>query len=314
MDPEDETNDSFDYETDNVEPSLDDDPELDDELDPEDNLDDEQDETDEGTEEDETDEVEADDEAEDQEAEEPQEQELGDDVLVKMPDGSTVSLKELKESPMLKADHTRKTQEVAEQRKTVVADAERVSNIVETFAEHLLALIPAHPDASLALTDPGKFTAQKAQHDAAQAQVNQLIELGSQPKEILDKISKEDKEKAIQDEFQKLVAADPKAADPKYRKALFTDVREVGHSVGFTDKELAENIDHRFFLLAKLAKEGMASQKAKKTAKAKVEKAPPVAVKKPGQGVKRKSDKSRLVKRLESDGSIESAVAVLMGE
>jgi hypothetical protein len=309
---EDETNDLLEGEIDNVEPSDDDDPEFIDEADP--SEDDGDTETDEGTE-DETDEAEAEDEAEDQEAEgEPEAAEIADDVLVKMADGTTVTLRELKDSPMLKADHTRKTQEIATQRESVKADAERIEGITQAFVDHLTALIPDEPNPSLALTNPDQYTGQKAQYEAAVAQVQKLIEIGSQPKEVTSKLSEEDQANHNRAEYQKLVAAVPEAVDPKVREQMFADVREVANRVGFADADLKDMNDHRFFLLARMAKKGLEAETAKTKAKAKAAKAPPVAAKKPGQGTNVKGDKSRKMQRLMKDDSIENAVAFLIDD
>lgn len=97
---------------------------------------------------------------------------------VKLPDGTEAPVAELIQGNMRQQDYTRKTQELANDRKAVAADVERMQRITEAFVDHISALVPDAPDASLALSDPNAYTAQKAQHEAAMAQVQKLIEAG----------------------------------------------------------------------------------------------------------------------------------------
>lgn len=310
----DEPNDALESAIDNVEPSTADDPENYDYFDPDDEENDGQDdevaETDEGTDE-ETDEVEATEEVEeDQEAEdEPQASEIADDVLVTMPDGSTVKFGDLKESPMLKADHTRKTQELSNERNALKAEAQRIQDINNAFVDHLASLMPAEPNPSLALSDPNKFVAQKAQYDAALAQMQKLIEVGGQAKDVSEGMSAGDRQKIVEQENAKLVQMFPEAGTPK-RQEFFQNANEAASELGFTSEELGAVTDHRMIALAHWAKIGMAAQKANAKAKAKVQKAPPVTPRKPGAGAKAGNGNVNAMRKLAKSGSIHDALAV----
>lgn len=146
-------------------------------------------------------------------------------AVVKLPDGSEIPVAELIKGRMLQSDYTRKTQEVANERKAVQADVERMQRITDAFVDHLSALVPDPPSPSLALTDPNRYTAQKAQHEAAMAQVQQLIEMGQAPKEIMDRASQADTQRELQEANQRLVEMFPEAAndrvhDVSYESAL----------------------------------------------------------------------------------------------
>ena len=71
-------------------------------------------------------------------------------------------LGELEKGNLRQSDYTRKSQEVANARKTVEADVQRMQRITESFVDHISALVPDAPSPSLALSDPNAYTAQKA--------------------------------------------------------------------------------------------------------------------------------------------------------
>lgn len=297
---------------DNVELSEDDDLESNDYYDPEEDQDDEVTETDEGTD-DEADEAETPEdetEGDDQEADdEPQASEIADDVLVSMPDGSTIKFGDLKESPMLKADHTRKTQELSTERKALQADTQRIQDINNAFVEHLAGLLPPEPNPSLALSDPNKFVAQKAQYDAALAQVQNLIQVGEQAKQVNDGMSEADRQKATASENSKLIEMFPVAGTDK-RSEFFQSANQAALDLGFSSEELGAVTDHRMIAMAHWAQLGMKAQQATAKAKAKVQKAPPATPRKPGQGAKAANVNANAMRKLKSSGSIHDAVNV----
>lgn len=266
---------------------------------------------------DETDEVEADDEAEDQETDdEPETDDLSDDVMVKMADGTQVSLKDLKDSPMLKADHTRKTQEVAEKRKTVDATAQKLQGISEALTDYLVQMMPPEPDVNLAMTDPNKWTAQKAQYEAASQKIQQLIALGSQPKDATANLSEKDQAEYRANEAENLASMFPEVKDPAKRKAFIGNAREAAIAVGFNENELDAVDDSKMIALAHWAKIGMSAHEARAKAKAKVKETqpPPVTPRKRGEGGAPKSGNAAAMRRLQSDDSIENAVAALLSQ
>lgn len=294
--------------TDNVELSTDDDPEAFDYYDPDDEQDDEVDDVAEGTD-DEADEAEAEDEAESQEAEdEPKASDIADDVLVSLPDGTTVKFGDLKESPMLKADHTRKTQALAQEREAVKADTQRFQNIQKAFVDHLAQMVPAEPNPALAISDPNKFVAQKAQYDAAMGQLQKIIEIGEQASSVADGMSEADRQKVAAEENAKLVSMFPVAGTEK-RQEFFQAANQAALELGFTAPELGKVTDHRMIALAHWAKIGMDAQKAAAKAKTKVE-AAPATPRKPGRGAKAANGNREAMRRLSKSGSLQDALRV----
>lgn len=265
---------------------------------------------DEGTDDEDTGEAETEtaDEAETEEAEAEKSEKTPERVT--LADGTEVTFDELTKGYMRQSDYTRKTQESANERKRIASEAERLERITQTFVDHLAAMVPPEPDPALALRDPGKFTAQKAQYDAALAQVQRLMQIANEPKQVRDGMSKEEHAKRVQSERAALAQALPRAATQDGLKAVYADLQSVATQVGFTPDEVGQVIDHRFFVLADWAKKGMEAEKARKAAKAKAEKAPPAAPRKPGQTAKQAGRNREAMKRLSRTGSIQDALAI----
>lgn len=296
--------------TDNVMPQADT-PETWDYFDPDEDQDTEVTEANEGTD----DEAEAEPEAEatdEAEAEEPAEKsETKPETLVTLADGTKVTHDELVKGYQRQADYTRKQQEAANERKRIAAEADRIERITSTFVDHLASMVPQEPDPALALRDPNKYTAQKAQYDAAIAQVQRLIQIANEPKSVKKGMSKEDHQRLVASERNKLAEALPKVATRDGWEAFWkSDVLEVAREVGFAESDLSKAVDHRLFLLVDLAKEGMAARKAKTAVKAKAEKAPPVTPNKPGQAAQRANRNVEAMRKLTRSGSLKDALAI----
>lgn len=258
---------------------------------------------------DEADEVEAEDEAENQEAEDQQAaDEDPDAVTVKMDDGTSISVKELKRGFLREADYTRKQQALSTDREAVKAETQRIQNINQAFVEHIAQMVPAEPDPSLALSDPNKFVAQKAQYDAALGQLQKLIEIGQQAKSVDDSMSEADRAKIAQDENAKLQEMFPVVGTEK-RQEFFSAANQAALDLGFDAKELGAVTDHRMIALAHWAKIGMDAQKATAKAKTKVQ-AAPATPRKPGQGAKKANTNVNAMRKLSKTGSIHDAVNV----
>lgn len=248
-------------------------------------------------------------ETEDQADEEPDEAEA-EPELVALADGTKITLDELRKGYQRTSDYTRKTQEVATQRKALEADVQRLESITQAFIDHLASMVPAEPDPALALREPNKYTAQKAQYDAAVAQVQKLIEIGSKPKEITQAMSESDRSAMIREENRRLVERFPQTATQDGRTKFFTDSQTAAHELGFTTEELQGVTDHRMFAALHWAKIGMEAAKNREKAKAKVEKAPPATPRKPGQAAAKANRNAEAMRKLARSGSIRDALAV----
>ena len=219
-------------------------------------------------------------------------------------------LGELEKGNLRQSDYTRKSQEVANVRKTVEADVQRMSRITEVFVDHISGLVPEAPDASLAYSDPNKYTAMKAQHEAAMGQVQKLIELGEAPKEIGTGMSEADLKQAQKEANEQLIQKYPEIAEGKPREEFFNGIQDAANTFNFSNEELSNLTDVRIFELAHWAKKGLAADKARTTAKAKVAKAPPATPRKPGQGARKPNGNAEAMRKLSRSGSLKDALSI----
>lgn len=229
---------------------------------------------------------------------------------VTLADGSQISLDEAVKGYMRQADYTRKTQEFAQQRTSLTTRASELDQTIQVFVDHLSKLMPKAPDAALALTEPAKYVAQKAQYDAARAQVDELIAIGQKPKAIAGTATQEDMQTKLAEENQRLNAMFPSAGTREGRVKFMEGAAKAAQDVGFTMQELQGIADHRLFALAHWAQRGMQAAQATKSVKEKVAAAPsPVKPGNSGTAVKN----ADAMKRLARSGSIHDAMKVDWG-
>lgn len=314
----DEINDSGSPEIETLATSEHDDPEGFDFFDPDEYQDDEQVEATEGTD-DETEADTPDEESEGEEAEEPEAEEKGAepelleasaDVRVRLPDGTIRALGELAESPMLKADHTRKTQELAERRKAVSADASRAEKITTALIDKLAEFLPEAPDDALAYSDPARYNAMQAQHNAAVKRMQEIVAIKDEAEGVQKSISKEEQQARINTENQMLAEKFPETATADGRNKFFTGAAQAAMDLGFSEAELKGQVDHRIFAMAHYAKLGLEAEKAKQTAKTKLAKVAPTARPKPVKGDSKSRKNRDAMKRLVKSGSLDDALDV----
>jgi hypothetical protein len=219
-------------------------------------------------------------------------------------------IKEWQKGALRQADYTRKMQETSQARKANAETAKRIESITSAFVDHLASLVPDEPDFALAARNPTEYARKKAMYDASMAQVQKLVEVGSKAKEVTGAMSSEDAEATIADENRKLAEAVPATTTKAGREQFFKDVQGAAEQIGFTTQELQSISDHRLFVLAHWAMKGMKGDKAKTAAKAKVEKAPPVAPRKPGQAASNANRNVSAMRKLAKTGSLRDALRV----
>jgi len=233
-----------------------------------------------------------------------------DTAVVKLADGTEVPIAEIKNGYLRQSDYSRKTQEVANERKTVQADVERMQRITTAFVEHIAALVPDPPPEELFYTDRAKYQLMEHQYRKASEQIQELIKIGDAPKEVGEAMSNADRQKLLHEENEKLISLIPEAGAPEGRQAFFKGVQSAANEFGFSDEELSGLTDHRVFALAHWAAKGKAAEKATATAKAKVAKAPPATPRKPGQGARKANGNAEAMRRFKRSGSIHDAVKI----
>lgn len=230
------------------------------------------------------------------------------DAVVTLPDGTKAKVSDLLKDRLRQDDYSRKTQALANDRQTLRAEVERLEGIAQAFVDHLEKMVPPAPDHSLALRDPSKYTRDMAVHQAAMAQLQSLIELGQQPKAVKETLSKEEQARVAREENAKLVERFPKLANPQERQKFFTEAADAAQEFGLTLQDLQGVNDHRIFTALHYAALGLKASKSMQVAKAKAEKAPPVAPQKPA--VAKGPRNAEAMKKLARSGSIRDAVRV----
>ena len=246
-------------------------------------------------------------EPEDSDEEQPEgDDEADEPATFTLSDGREVSEQELIAGNMREADYRRKTQAVAETRRTLDAQSQRLQAQVDALAEYVSQRLPPEPDLNLAYTDPAAFNAQKAIYDQSLSHVQQLLSMVDEPKKVAEELTSEAHMEMVQEENSRLAMAYPQTTTENGRKEFFKAAFEGGRHFGFPEEEMKSVTDHRMIAMARYAAIGMAAEKAKATAKRKV-----AAVSKPAPSKSRKAPGNRdAMKKLGQTGSIHDAVNV----
>jgi hypothetical protein len=276
-------------------------------------------------------ETEAEDQAEEGDEEDEPESDQGrfvaDNAKVRLADGTVTTIAELKAGSLRNGDYTRKTQELAEQRRTVESQSERikaseqqVNEQAQYVRELLTSIIPQAPDASL--TDPRSpnFDPVRYQNERAQyEQWTQHLQFLDQQKQQTEQARQAEAEKGMQErlarEWELAQNAIPELKSPEKLKAFGQEVLKFGATYGYSEEELATaHYDHRQLLVLKKAIAWDKLQQSKSTVAKKVEGRPPVQ--KGGKRLNPQAQRARAandaISRLKSSGSVEDAAAAYL--
>jgi hypothetical protein len=247
------------------------------------------------------------------EGDEPEDKEADDAVVVTLKGGEQVPLEELKLGYMRDRDYRHKTQEVANKGKSLEDMTARVVRTVDAIASHLAGMLPEEPQPTLAIQNPNEYTRQKAIYDSAMAQVNAIIRLANDPKEVAGKLTKEQEDELVALNDAKLAEAFPQTRkSPEERRKFFDETFQTARDLGFSEDELKGQIDHRYFKLAYYARLGLQAEQAKTKAMAKVAQAPPAVVvgKAKGAAAQQARANQDAMKKLSKTGSIKDAMSI----
>jgi hypothetical protein len=247
------------------------------------------------------------------EGEEAEKPEPTDDVTVKLPTGEAVPLAELKNGYMRDRDYRIKTTQVAETRKSLEAQANRVSQTVDVLADFLAKQLPPEPDPSLLYTDPQTHYRQKAIYDAAIAQIGAVIELGAAPRDAVNNLNHQQRSELLATENARMAERFPMTTKEQGRKEFFDRALKAAAYVGMTPQEVANETDHRRLGIAYLASLGMEALEAKKTAQQKVKGVPSVSPPRrqaQSNAVATAKNNQEAMKRLAKTGSLKDAMSI----
>jgi hypothetical protein len=263
-------------------------------------------------------------ESDDEEADEkPAKKQPGDDVTVKLDDGTQVTLRELKRGFLREADYTRKTQEVAATRKSLESEratlsqtAQQQQQAFEVAAALIQEQMPPVPDTALIQTNPQLYLQQQALRQQSLeklqsiAQARQVNEQALAAQAEQRKREEQAELKRIKDEEHSLLVQKlPKLRDPKALEAFVKDAVEIGgRTWGITPEQIGNIFSHQEALILHAAINWQKYQSQKMKAVAQAKGAPPLRPaprQAPGQRVKAK--KAEALQVLKSPGATEDA-------
>ncbi len=232
-----------------------------------------------------------------------------------------VTLDDLKKSYQLGSDYTKKTQEVAEQRKVIEQEAKAIiearqvrdeySQKLQAVENYLLSNNDTPEDlAAMSENDPigyakvvADMTLKKEHLQSVQAEQQRLAQ-----QQQSDRAAQ--LEQYVKEEASKLTVSLPEFSDKAKGEQVRNDIRSYGKKVGFTDEELSQVYDSRHVLVLHKAAQYDKLMAGKAGVKKKVAKAPKTV--KSGAKVKQNVTdiQKKQLKKLQQTGSARDAAAI----
>ena len=232
-----------------------------------------------------------------------------------------VTLDELKKSYQLGSDYTKKTQEVAEQRKVIDQEAKAIiearkvrdeyAQRLKSVEEFLVGSNESKEDlAELKENDPigyavkvAEMTEKKEQLQLLQAEQQRIAQQQNSDRSA-------NMQKYVEQEAQKLAQSLPEFSDNTKGEQVRNEIRNYGKKVGFTDEELSSVYDSRHVLVLHKAAQYDKLMAGKAGVKKKVANAPKMV--KGGAKVKQSvTDKQKkLQQRLLQTGDARDAASI----
>lgn len=148
---------------------------------------------------------------------------------------------------------TRKTQELAEQRRELRSEAEQVRAERQEYAERLGvvedvlgALQPEKPDSELARTKPQEYSRQLAEYEERQQQIEAVQAERQQAFQQTQEEMLEVQQERLAEERELLQAKIPEMVDPDREQEILQQMAETAQSeYGFSPEMLGQVVDHR---------------------------------------------------------------------
>ena len=232
-----------------------------------------------------------------------------------------VTLDELKKSYQLGSDYTKKTQELAEQRKVIETEAKAIiearqvrdeySQKLQAVQQFLVGSNDSREDlAAMKENDPigyavkvAEMTEKKEQLQLMQAEQQRIAQ-----QQQADRSAQ--MQRIVEQESQKLAQSLPEFSDKTKGEHIKNEIRNYGKQVGFTDEELSSVYDSRHVLTLHKAMMYDKLVKSKPGMKKKVSNAPKMV--KSGAKVKQSvTDRTKKqMQRLKQTGSARDAAAL----
>jgi len=171
-----------------------------------------------------------------------------------------VTLDELKKSYQLGSDYTKKTQEVAEQRKVIDQEAKAIieaRQVRDEYAQKLQAveqfLVGSNDSpedlATMKENDPIGYAVKVAEMTEKKDQLQQVNAERQRIAQEQESDRSANMQKYVEGEAQKLTQSLPEFSDKIKGEKIRHEIRNYGKKVGFTDDELSQVYDSRHVLV-----------------------------------------------------------------
>ena len=259
---------------------------------------------------------------EESEVEEPEEVEEEQTFTIKAAgEEKEVTLDELKKSYQLGSDYTKKTQEVAEQRKVIEQEAKAIieaRQVRDEYSSKLQAIeqfLTGQNDnpaelAAMKENDPVGYAVKVAEMTEKREQLQTVQAERARLAQEQQTESQAQMQRFVEQEQIKLAESLPEFSDKTKGEQIRNDIRSYGKKVGFTDEELSQVYDSRHVLVLHKAAQYDKLMAGKAGVKKKVAKAPKTV--KSGAKVKQNVTdiQKKQLKRLQQTGSARDAAAI----
>jgi len=240
-----------------------------------------------------------------------------------------VSLDELLSGYSRQSDYTRKTQEIAGERKGMeelqqqynsqVAQIQQerqqymdaLQNIITSSAEGMSKYADTDWDA-LRESDPIEYVTQREELRQSQEKIQAMQREQYTAQQRQNEQTTQMRSRIVQEEYGKLVEALPEWADADKQKKLASEIRSYAGAQGFTEEELNSLVDHRSLLVLMKAKKYDQLQNSDVKSK-KLKNKPKVIRSGTGTTSKgtSKSKRAAKMKRLQGSGHVDDAASIL---
>ncbi len=281
-------------------------------------------------EEDESFEEEEEEESEEEDESEPADEEDDEELYAVTVDGEEVgvNLEELMRGYSRQSDYTKKTQQVAEDRREMESLQEKYNSEIaqiqaerNQYVEALNRVVQNTSSeldkysnidwAALKESDPIEYVTRRDEYREAQDNIKKIQEEQVVASRRQQFAQKQNYEQVVSAERGKLVEFIPEFADDSKRKAIVDSIQSYAITQGFTSDELDNLVDHRSVVVLDKARKYDEMQKANPKAK-KLKNKPKVI--RSGTGTTKKdslkSKRTEQMKRLQQSGHVDDAVSL----
>jgi hypothetical protein len=192
-----------------------------------------------------------------------------DDTEVELEDGTKISIAQLKRNNLFQRDYTRKTEELAQQRRQLdqeyqqrVSEAERdIAQRRDLILELASQFIPQKPSMELMQQDPLAYMEQQALYEQNMQKLQALHQHKQQETAAQAQRRQQEEAQFIQEQRSKVLELLPHLKDDKKREAFRSDIAEIGiKKFGITPDEVNSLYDARYM---RILHDAIAYQKLK---------------------------------------------------